>query len=127
MGTFWIKRMSCCGKIKKLGSIGLSHINFINSEVFKVPRLKYEHTDERVGICLTCDFNTYMPRNSYIAWFLSNAKAIMKNMEDLTVLPMLPKQEERPGGKMFCRVCKCWIAGKARMKNETCPKGYWIK
>lgn len=91
--------MACCGKLKKIGSIANAHLNFINSEVFKRPNGKCEYTDARMGTCLKCEFVTYMPRNSYIAWFVSNAKAIMKNMEDLSVLQMLPKQPDRAGAK----------------------------
>ncbi len=29
------------------------------------------------------------------------------------------------GRKLFCSICKCFIPAKARVKENTCPRGKW--
>jgi hypothetical protein len=29
------------------------------------------------------------------------------------------------GKKLFCSICKCFVPAKARVKDNTCPKGLW--
>lgn len=29
------------------------------------------------------------------------------------------------GRTLWCRICKCFVPAKARVKEEKCPKGFW--
>ena len=84
---------------------------------------KYRHTDARIRTCRTCDSNTWLKKTEYAGWLLKNGIKVLTHLEDLTVLPDLPKGTE--GKNLYCRLCKCFIPAKARVENETCPLNKW--
>ncbi len=118
--------MGCCGdKLKAIKTISQAHAQFVYEKVFRVSGKKYEWTDDRIRACHKCGKQTWMTRMEYIAWICSNAKDILRHIDDLSILPELPKLESRPKTKLFCMICKCWIPGKARVKENTCPENLW--
>ena len=118
--------MGCCGdKIKKLGTIAKSHAQVLYDKVFRVSGVKYEWADDRIRACHKCDKQTWMTRMEYLAWLAEHAKEVVQNIADLSVLTELPQMDNRSKTKLFCQICKCWIPGKARVKDEHCPMGLW--
>lgn len=64
-----------------------------------------------------------MKIKEYAAWLLVNRIKVLKNFTQLEKLPMLPKLDT--GKNIYCRICKCFIPGKARIDEEKCPKDKW--
>jgi len=121
--------MGCCGKgkgvVSKVGSIISGYANKTASDIFFVRGELYEKAKDREAVCLGCEFNTWMKKADYLAWLKLNGIEILKNLDDLTVLPPLEKHDFEKGKSLFCRVCKCWIPAKAYAKDSKCPKDKW--
>ena len=114
--------MGCCGKtISKGKDIAVGTIRHAVG-------IKYEHTDERIRTCWTCDEQTWLSGKEYMAWLFKNGIEVLENFTQLEKLPKLPKHEQEKGRRrLYCRICKCFIPGKARVENENCPLGKWEK
>ena len=112
--------MTCCGKSKLNKAKNIAK----GFTALAVGR-KYEFTDGRIRICRGCDMNTWMTKLEYSTWLLKNGIKVLTNLDDLTVLPILPKQNT--GKTIYCRLCKCDIPAKARVKDEDCPENKWAK
>jgi len=110
------KHMGCCGKVK---SIAVGSVNLATG-------IKYEFTDSRIRICQGCVYNTWMSAVEYSAWLLTHGIEVLANFDQLEKLPMLPKHEQsKARRRLYCRICKCYIPAKARVKHLKCPQGMW--
>lgn len=112
--------MTCCGKVNRIVKGTIGHIAETR---LGIKGKKSPHTEARKAICRQCEFNTWMKVSEYAAWLLVNGIKILRNLDELDKLPMLPKQNT--GLNIYCRICKCFIPGKARIDEENCPKGTW--
>ncbi len=113
--------MSCCGKkINIVRNIVAGKVNYALDR-------DYEFTPHRISICESCEYNTWMAKKKYIAWIVSHFIEVTKNIEDLTTIPELPKNQKSDGDGLYCTLCKCHIPAKARVSQNTCPKGKWDK
>jgi len=111
--------MGCCGKkasgiIKGFGALMLGR--------------KYEFTDSRILKCQTCDYNTWLSATEYALWLTANGISVIINFRQLEKLPMLTRySQSRKRRRLYCRICKCSVPAKARVKSEICPKDEWSK
>ncbi len=116
--------MACCGKkIKHIaqGYTSLAIEKTTGKEVFK-----YEFADDRIRECHKCDEQTWLSEAEYAAWLLKNSKKILRNFDDLSILPQLPKQEQsKSRNRLYCRICKCFIPAAARVPDKECSLGIW--
>ncbi|RLC38843.1 hypothetical protein DRH27_01285 [Candidatus Falkowbacteria bacterium] len=114
--------MGCCGKTKNIVK-GLSGV-----AIEKLTRLKiasYEFTNDRIRTCHKCDEQTWLTKIEYLTWLFDNGIKILRNWSQLETLPKLSKKEQRKNCGLYCRICKCFIPGKARIDNEKCPLDKW--
>lgn len=117
--------MTCCGKIKTVSQIAQGNINLLAEKVFHLDSLRHEQGEARQRICLNCEYQTWLTRMEYLVWLSTNAMGVLKNIEDLSILPPLPKCENGQGKKLFCQLCRCWIPAKTRTHDAKCPIGKW--
>jgi len=122
--------MTCCGdKIKKAVSIVQGNVNLavdtLLTTVFRMPTERYHLSEVRKAICRSCEKHTWLTAMEYIIWLKSHGVEVIKNLDDLSVLPELPKQDYVKHEKLFCMICKCWLPAKAEIKNEKCPLNKW--
>ena len=110
--------MGCCGK--KL-------VQIAKAKAMSVAGIKYEQTDARVRTCQKCSDSTWMTWTEYWTWIDEHGGRLkyFKEINDLAAWEPLPDQENTRGRKLFCRICKCFMPDKARLKNETCPADRW--
>lgn len=117
--------MSCCGnKVRKVGQIVQGHVAVV-LDAFGLPEASCVRWASRQLICLQCSDQTWWTRREYLAWVSSQPAEVLKHLADLTVLPPLEKKAYERGRKLMCRLCKCWIPAKVRVKGEKCPRGKW--
>jgi hypothetical protein len=114
--------MNCCGQARRIVKKGK---NIAKGTMAHMVGIKYEFTDGRIRVCRGCEYNTWMKKIEYAAWLFRHGIEVLTNFDDLTKLPMLPKQNT--GNTIYCRLCKCEIPKKARVKDEKCPKDKWDK
>lgn len=112
--------IGCCGKVKQIVKGTVGHVAETR---LKIKTKKSPHTEARLQKCRACEFGTWMKIKEYAAWLLENGIKVLRNFSDLEKLPKLPKQNT--GKNLYCRICKCYIPGKARIDDEKCPKGFW--
>ncbi len=117
--------MVCCGKSKAVRRIARGYLDYGLRALFRTSGEASEKATERIATCHPCDYGTYMTKRDYVKWIKGHGVEVVRHIDDLTALPMLPKQSDALGRSLFCRLCKCWIPAKAYSKDETCPKGYW--
>lgn len=118
--------MGCCGKkIKKVAHIVEGHVLFNYDKLFHLPRPKFEFADSRIRTCNKCEKQTWMSKAEYIAWLEMNAGDVIKNFEQLEVLPELPKHGPEHGHNLFCMICKCFVPAAAYVKEKRCPLNKW--
>ncbi|MCK4959193.1 MAG: hypothetical protein KAT00_07325 [Planctomycetes bacterium] len=111
--------MGCCGgKVKTAKNIATGFVNLSRGK-------KYEFTDDRIRECHKCDDCTWLTKLEYAEWLAKHGIDVLKNFDDLTALPPLPKKEYRKGAGLYCRLCKCFIPAKARNKEKKCPLNRW--
>lgn len=112
--------MTCCGKtIRKAKNIAVGYTNLARGK-------KYEFTDARIRMCQQCDEQTWMSKTEYAAWLLRHGIKVLTNFSQLEKLPKLPKYEHGPGRtNLYCRLCKCFIPAKARVKDQNCLLAKW--
>ncbi len=115
--------MNCCGKAKAVLHKGKNIVvGYANYAVGK----EYEFTDSRIRTCWTCDMQTWMSGIEYDLWLLQHGIEVVTSFTQLEKLPMLPKYEQSSRRRrLYCRLCKCFIPGKARVTEEKCPLGKW--
>ena len=110
--------MRCCGKksLKKIKHIAQAK----TKQMLNVPTPKFAKA--RLYICKNdCGKVTYLSELSYIRFIVKHGISFFKHFDDLSVLPDLPKQEQKPGTKPYCMICKCDLEGKTRIEDEHCP------
>ena len=113
--------MSCCGKTK---SIVKGYTKLATDTVGLTE--KYEFTDSRIRTCHNCDEQTWMLAGEYAAWSLRYGIKVLANFSQLEKLPKLPKyKQDRNRRMLYCRICKCFIPAKARVKEKKCPLNKW--
>ena len=112
--------MTCCGKGKAIFHKGK---NIAKGYTALVTGKEYEFADARIAVCRDCEYSTWMTELDYAAWLLKNGVKVLTHLDDLTQLPMLPKQNT--GRTIWCRLCKCNIPAKAAVTDEQCPKNKW--
>lgn len=121
--------MACCGKqsgkVSAIKNIATGYANYTLHKMFHVSGELSQDAERRQTICKACEFCTWMKKVDYLKWLVANGVDIAKEIGDLTVLPMLDKNEYERGRSMFCRLCKCWIPGKAYSPESKCPKNKW--
>jgi len=118
-----LKKMGCCGKVKNIIKANVFHWL---EEQFKVSIEKCLDTEKRVRICQRCDRSTWLTLAEYYEWVNEQGKInVLKNLDDLSSLPDLPKRENHKRAKLFCVKCKCFIPAKARLKYEKCILNKW--
>ncbi len=112
--------MGCCGKtIEKVKNIAIGYSNLVAD-------IKFEFTDDRVRTCQKCDENTWLSGKEYTKWLLENGIKVITHLTELEKLPKLPKHElNKKRRNLYCRLCKCFIPAKARVKEYYCPLGKW--
>lgn len=112
--------MGCCGQIKNIvnGSVAYTKDTLFKKKI-------RQRAGERIDICRKCEHVTWMKKTEYAAWLLKNGIKVLQNFTHLEKLPPLLKQNT--GKNPYCRLCKCWIPGKAYIDEENCPKGLWKK
>lgn len=119
----------CCGdKIKKAVTIAQGNVNLAVDTarvLIGKPSERYHLAEVRKTICRNCEKHTWMYETDYLKWLFSHGIEVVKNFEDLTVLPELPKQEYAKGMKLYCMLCKCRLPAKAEVENEKCPLKKW--
>ncbi len=114
--------MGCCGKGKNIVKGYTGHL--IEKATGKKV-MKYAYTDDRVRACHKCDEQTWLTKSEYLKWLFDNGIDISTNFKQLEKLPKLPKKENGKGCGLYCRICKCFIPGKARIEDEICLLGKW--
>lgn len=111
--------MGCCGgKIKKVGRIALGY----GKMLVGTPNAE---ANKRVEICKSCDWHTWMLAIDYGKYLARHNIRFIRHFAKLEKLPMLPKQEWIERAMFLCRICKCNIYAKSRIKDEKCLKGKW--
>ena len=111
----------CCGKVV---GIAKGYVR-LASDSLGITLLNRFAIDRR-GICGICDEQTWMSRMGYIRWLRSQGIKVVTHFSILEQLPSLPKQERDEKRQIaFCRLCKCSISAKVRVKNEKCPLDKW--
>lgn len=116
--------MGCCGEIKKVASVTKGYVTFV-ADWFGLPAKKHPDYLLRLHTCRNCDANTWMTPSGYLTWIKDHGLEVVSNLDDLTRLPDLPKEEYSEGRKLFCRKCKCFLPAKTMAENEHCPIGKW--
>ena len=120
--------MGCCGgkgKIAAVGRIIKGNATRSIHEMFFVDGELYKDAHKRMEICQTCEHHTWMTKADYVKWLAGNGIKVVKHLDELTALPPLKKQPFEKGRSLFCRLCKCWIPGKAYSKDSECPENKW--
>jgi hypothetical protein len=136
--------MGCCGKIKdametiNVGGKGRAVLNITRGNIsyfieklfnvndFKLLELlKCADTDRRLEICHKCEKKTWLTRQNFEIFLRRHWKEVLKNFEDLSKLPELPKEEYEKNKYLFCMLCKCPLSRKTRIKSEKCELGKW--
>jgi hypothetical protein len=123
--------MSCCGKliqsVETVARIAEGAMWELLDQHFRLPAEKCSLSGTRLAICRTCESGTYLNKNEYWTWVDANGgkQKFLSDIGDLTGWPPLPKRDFAGGGKLCCRICKCWIPKKAFVKSEQCPLGLW--
>jgi hypothetical protein len=114
--------LGCCGKILRYFQRGG---DIIEGYIKLARNKKHELTDVWMGKCIICPFQTWFSMDEYFEWFNTHKIEIVKNFDDLSRLPNLPKKEKITGTGLFCMLCKCFMDAKTRIKDAKCPKGRW--
>ena len=118
--------MSCCnGKLEKIENIIEGNVLNALDNLFLLPAEKHKQKNIRLAICRSCPKQTWLIAIDYLNWLKLNKIEVIKNLNDLSVLPELEKKEYQKRTKLFCRICKCWLPAKAYVENEQCPLNKW--
>lgn len=115
-----MKKCSACSD--KIAAIVKGYLAVIGTKYFNASD---QIASDRYRICRSCSQGTWMAGTEYAAWLFTNGIHVLKNINDLTVLPPLPKRSD--GKNLFCRLCKCYIPAKASVEDEKCPLDKWDK
>ncbi len=116
---------NCCGK-KIRFSEQIKRILFAYFGHYRKAALN-EEVNRRVKICyIRCPFHTWLSKKEYALWIAKNGVSIIRNLQDTSKLPPLPKKEYSIKRKtLYCRLCKCDLLIKAKDKTEHCLIRKW--
>jgi hypothetical protein len=121
--------MGCCGKhrgkLDTLKTIASGYARKTLHDLFLVKGKVSEQADERMAICKTCEYQTWLKKADYLTWLALHGIEVLEHLDSLSTLPMLDKHDYEQGRSMFCRVCKCWIPAKTYSSDSQCPKQKW--
>jgi len=113
--------MSCCGQAKNI----VKGYTRLATDIIGLTK-PYEFTDGRIRICQGCTENTWLSAIEYDAWLLRHGITVLKNFNQLSKLPKLPKHEQGPGRRrLYCRICKCFVPAAARVSEKKCSLDKW--
>jgi len=115
--------MGCCGKIKKVVSIAQGNLAIVLDAINLLPSEKYLYHSVRLRACRSCEHHTYLTEKEFLDWIDAHGGLVkfVAEIESLDQWLPLPIEQEKPGAKLFCSLCKCWLPAKAYVKNENCP------
>ena len=115
--------MACCGGAKRMLTKGAAIASgYTNLALHH----KATNTDARIRACWNCPESTWLTMGEYADWYRRNGIELIKNALDFEKTPPLLKMPQSPGRQnLFCRICKCYVPAKARVKEETCPLNKW--
>ncbi|OHB56429.1 MAG: hypothetical protein A2Y12_06245 [Planctomycetes bacterium GWF2_42_9] len=124
--------MSCCdkkiisgkdavAKIKKIKSIAEGFAKLAASKA----GMKFEYAKERLAICESCEYVTWLKDAEFAAWLNENKIEVLRNLESLEKLNDLPLKPHRALTRRYCVKCKCNILAKVHSKEEKCPEERW--
>jgi hypothetical protein len=101
--------VSCCGKIKKGVKVTRQIAEgYTKDVVSKMTGYKHPAWAQRVKKCHGCAEQT---------WLDTRLPNILKE---------LPKQDPSPQNRhLFCRICRCYMPAKTKVKDAQCPLGLW--
>ena len=124
--------MGCCGKIKKMVSVAQGNLSVVLDAINLLPTEKYLYHSVRLRACRACEHHTFLTEHQYLEWIEKNGglAKFVAEIDTLDQWPPLPiENDEQPGAKLFCSLCKCWLPAKAYVKQEKCPIGNpeWMK
>jgi hypothetical protein len=118
--------MGCCGKISKGLSIAKGNLAVVLEKINMVPADQFIYHSVRLRACRECEHHTYLTESEFLDWIENNG-GLAKFVAEIDTLEQWPllliEQNERPGTKLFCSLCKCWLPAKAYVKQENCPIG----
>ena len=115
--------MGCCGKLSKGLSIAKGNMAVVLEKINLLPSDQFIYHSVRLRACRACEHHTYLTESEFLVWIENNG-GLVKFVTEIDTLDQwlpLPIQQEQPGAKLFCRLCKCWLPAKAYVKNENCP------
>ena len=124
--------MGCCGKISKGLSIAKGNLAVVLEKINLLPSDQFIYHSVRLRACRQCEHHTYLTERQFLDWISAHGGLVkfVAEIDTLDQWPPLPiKQNEQPGAKLFCSLCKCWLPAKAYVKQEKCPTGNpdWTK
>jgi hypothetical protein len=121
--------MSCCGQkdgvIGTLKTIASGYARKTLHDPFMVRGKVSEQADQRMAICKSCEYQTWMKKADYLKWLASHGIEVLEHLDRLSELPLLEKVEYQQGRSLFCRDCKCWLPAKVYAPDAACPQGRW--
>ncbi len=119
--------MGCCGeKIKAVASIVGGNVGYLAEVLLRLPVKKCIATDNRTRACQKCEKGTWLTIAEFVSWLKSQGiKKIIQHIDELEILPELPKQVYKKKTKLFCMVCKCFAPAKVREEKNSCPMNKW--
>jgi hypothetical protein len=96
-----------------------------------LPAEQFAYHSVRLRACRGCEHHTYLTERQFLDWINEHGglTKFIAEIDTLDQWPPLPIEQEQPGAKLFCSLCKCWLPAKAYVKNEKCPIGNpdWMK
>lgn len=109
--------------MKKVVSIAQGNLAVVLDAINLLPSEKYLYHSVRLRTCRACEHHTYLTEEEYLEWIDAHGGLVkfVAEIDSLDQWPPLPIQQEQPGAKLFCSLCKCWLPAKAYVKQENCP------
>jgi hypothetical protein len=121
--------LMCCGKtiakINTIRKIAQGNLIAMVGMVAPLPPAINNMSVQRIAVCQDCDEHTWITEEEFFSWLKANTEAVVKNLDDLTVLPPLEKKEKREATDLCCVLCKCYITAKSYVKDSKCPLNKW--
>jgi hypothetical protein len=121
--------MGCCGQkdgvINTLKTIASGYAHKTLHDIFFVRGKVSDQAEQRMAICIACEFQTWMKKADYLKWLASHGIEVLEHLNRLSELPLLDKHDYAQGLSMFCRDCKCWLPAKTFVPDADCPRNKW--
>jgi hypothetical protein len=119
--------VGCCGKIAKVARIAEGNFLHLMNKMQMLPEKTCAGSNARLDECRRCDNQTWLTWDEFWEWVDENGgkKKFFAEIDGLETWPLLPDNKYKPGLKLFCRICKCWLPAKSYVKEEMCPLAKW--